>query len=128
MKVFVKIEKSEGVRVKSVKLQSIEVSNLCCRVKLKNLKSQWRYVKDRIPGIETADLDDEDVVRQLGQDCQTRGVSPSCIKHLRLLKQFLVSLAAVRKGLSPPTFKSETFNFAAALEVDKSHGVLTRVC
>merc|ERR1719336_3453404 len=35
-----------------------------CRVKLKNLKSQWRYVKDRIPGIETADLDDEDVVRQ----------------------------------------------------------------
>ena len=44
-----------------------------CRVKLKNLKSQWRYVKDRIPGIETADLDDEDVVRQLSQECQTRG-------------------------------------------------------
>ena len=44
-----------------------------CRVKLKNLKSQWRYVKDRIPGIETADLDDEEVVRQLSQECQNRG-------------------------------------------------------
>ena len=98
-----------------------------CRVKLKNLKSQWRYVKDRIPGIETADLDDEEVVRQLGQDCQSRGVSPSCIKHLRLLKQFLVSLAAVRKGLAPPPFKSETFNFAAALEADKSQSLYPRV-
>jgi len=87
-----------------------------CRVKLKNLKSQWRYVKDRIPGIESADLDDEDVVRTLGQECQSRGVSPSCIKHLRLLKQFLVSLAAVRRGVSPPRFKLETFNVASVLE------------
>ena len=87
-----------------------------CRVKLKNLKSQWRYVKDRIPGIESADLDDEEVVRNLGQECQSRGVSPSCIKHLRLLKQFLVSLAAVRRGVSPPKFKSETFNVASVLE------------
>jgi len=97
-----------------------------CRVKLKNLKSQWRYVKDRIPGIETADLDDEDVVRQLGQECQTRGVSPSCIKHLRLLKQFLLSLAAVRKGVSPPKFKTETFNMAAVLDVDKLNQRLTQ--
>ena len=87
-----------------------------CRVKLKNLKSQWRYVKDRIPGIESADLDDEEVVRTLGQECQSRGVSPSCIKHLRLLKQFLVSLAAVRRGVSPPKFKQETFNVASVLE------------
>ena len=89
-----------------------------CRVKLKNLKSQWRYVKDRIPGIETADLDDEDVVRQLSQECQTRGVSPSCIKHLRLLKQFLISLAAVRKGLTPPAFKPETVSLAPGLSLD----------
>jgi len=78
-----------------------------CRVKLKNLKSQWRYVKDRLPGIEEADLDNEDAVRQLMHECQARGVSPSCIKHLRLLKQFLVSLAAVRKGISPPRYKTE---------------------
>ena len=87
-----------------------------CRVKLKNLKSQWRYVKDRIPGIEGADLDDEEVVRTLGQECQSRGVSPSCIKHLRLLKQFLVSLTAVRRGVSPPKFRLETFNVASVLE------------
>jgi len=78
-----------------------------CRVKLKNLKSQWRYVKDRLPGIEEADLDNEDAVRQLMHECQARGVSPSCIKHLRLLKQFLLSLAAVRKGISPPRYKTE---------------------
>ena len=56
-----------------------------CRVKLKNLKSQWRYVKDRIPGIETADLDDEDVVRQLSQECQTRGGELTIIPHIFLL-------------------------------------------
>jgi hypothetical protein len=54
-----------------------------CRVKLKNLKSQWRYVRDRVPGIEEADMEDEDVVRQVMTDCQNRGVSPTCIKHLR---------------------------------------------
>merc|ERR1711963_885846 len=75
-----------------------------CRVKLKNLKSQWRYVKDRLPGIEEADLNEEETVRQLMHECQSRGVSPSCIKHLRLLKQFLLSLAAIRKGVTPPSF------------------------
>ena len=64
-----------------------------------------RYVKDRLPGIEEADLDDDDVMRQLMAECQARGVSPSCIKHLRLLKQFLLSLAAIRKGVSPPRYK-----------------------
>ena len=54
-----------------------------CRVKLKNLKSQWRYVRDRVPGIEEADMEDEDVVRQVMTDCQNRGVSPTCVKHLR---------------------------------------------
>jgi len=72
-----------------------------CRVKLKNLKSQWRYVKDRLPGIEEADLNEEETVRQLMHECQSRGVSPSCIKHLRLLKQFLLSLSAVKRGAAP---------------------------
>merc|ERR1719367_1430468 len=72
-----------------------------CRVKLKNLKSQWRYVKDRLPGIEEADLNEEETVRQLMHECQSRGVSPSCIKHLRLLKQFLLSLSAVKRGGAP---------------------------
>jgi hypothetical protein len=54
-----------------------------CRVKLKNLKSQWRYVRDRVPGIEEADMEDENVVRQVMTDCQNRGVSPTCVKHLR---------------------------------------------
>jgi len=29
-----------------------------------------RYVKDRLPGIEEADLDNEDAVRQLMHECQ----------------------------------------------------------
>ena len=33
---------------------------------------------------------------------QSRGVSPSCIKHLRLLKQFLHSLSAVKRGAPTP--------------------------
>lgn len=94
-----------------------------CRVKLKNLKSQWRYVKDRLPGIEEADLDNEDAVRQLMHECQARGVSPSCIKHLRLLKQFLLSLAAVRKGISPPKYKSEV-NFG---QMEAEHRMQTGV-
>jgi len=35
-------------------------------------------------------------------ECQSRGVSPSCIKHLRLLKQFLNSLSAVKRGAPTP--------------------------
>ena len=45
-------------------------------------------------------------------------MSPSCIKHLRLLKQFLISLAAVRKGLTPPTFKAETVSLAPGLSLE----------
>jgi len=84
-----------------------------CRVKLKNLKSQWRYVKDRVPGIEDADMNDENVVRQLMSECQARGVSPACIKHLRLLKQFLQSLAAVRRGVSPPSYPDPDMSYKA---------------
>jgi len=60
-----------------------------CRIKLKNLKSQYRYVKERIPTIDTLDLEDDDVVRQLIGECQGRGISPSSIKHLRFLLRFL---------------------------------------
>ena len=41
-----------------------------CRIKLKNLKSQYRYVKERIPDIDTLDLEDDNVVRQLISECQ----------------------------------------------------------
>jgi len=60
-----------------------------CRIKLKNLKSQYRYVKERIPDIDTLDLEDDNVVRQLISECQGRGISPSSIKHLRFLLRFL---------------------------------------
>ena len=33
-----------------------------CRIKLKNLKSQYRYVKDRIPNIDEVDLEDDEVI------------------------------------------------------------------
>jgi len=60
-----------------------------CRIKLKNLKSQYRYVKERIPAIDDLDLENDDVVRQLISECQGRGISPSSIKHLRFLLRFL---------------------------------------
>ena len=36
--------------------------------------TQSRYVKDRLPGIEEADLDNEDAVRQLMHECQVTTV------------------------------------------------------
>ncbi len=43
---------------------------LQCRIKLKNLKSQYRYVKDRIPNIDELDLEDDEVVKDLIAKCQ----------------------------------------------------------
>ena len=60
-----------------------------CRIKLKNLKSQYRYVKERIPNIDELDMEDDAVVRQLISECQARSISPSSIKHLRFLLRFL---------------------------------------
>lgn len=60
-----------------------------CRVKLKNLKSNYRYVKDRIPNLDSLDLENENVVKTLIQDCQGRGISSSSIKHLRYLRRFV---------------------------------------
>jgi hypothetical protein len=54
--------------------------NFQCRIKLKNLKSQYRYVKDRIPNIDDLDLEDDEVVKELISKCQVRftlcGVKP----------------------------------------------------
>ena len=54
-----------------------------CRIKLKNLKSQFRYVRERIPSVASVDLDDEDIMRHLIVECQSRGISPSSLKHLK---------------------------------------------
>lgn len=54
-----------------------------CRIKLKNLKSQYRYVKDRIPNIDDVDLEQDEILKQLIAECQGRGISPSHIKHLK---------------------------------------------
>ena len=64
-----------------------------CRIKLKNLKSQYRYVKDRIPNIDDVDLEDDETLKQLIGECQGRGISPSNIKHLRYLRRFLQKTA-----------------------------------
>ena len=48
-----------------------------CRIKLKNLKSQYRYVKERIPNIDEVDLEDEEVLKQLIADCQGMACSIS---------------------------------------------------
>merc|ERR1739844_74694 len=61
-----------------------------CRIKLRNLKSQYRYVKDRIPNIDDVDLEQDEILKQLIAECQGRGISPSHIKHLKQLKRFLV--------------------------------------
>jgi len=64
-----------------------------CRIKLKNLKSQYRMLKERIPNINEVDLEDDDVLKQLIADCQGRGISPSHIKHVKYVKRFLVKSA-----------------------------------
>ena len=69
-----------------------------CRIKLKNLKSQYRYVKDRIPNIDEIDLDDDEVLKQLIAECQGRGISPSNIKHLRYLRRFLNKTSDAAQG------------------------------
>ena len=62
---------------------------------MKNLKSQYRYVKERIPNIDEIDLDDEDILKQLVQESQSRGISPSNIRHLKYLKRFLLKSSEV---------------------------------
>lgn len=65
---------------------------------MKNLKSQYRYVKDRIPNIDQVDLEDDEVLKQLIAECQGRGISPSNIKHLRYLRRFLHKTSDIATG------------------------------
>ena len=51
-----------------------------CRIKLKNLKSQYRYVKDRIPNIDDLDLEEDEVVKELIAKCQ---VHPGWVRALK---------------------------------------------
>ena len=37
---------------------------------MKNLKSQYRFVKERIPNIDDLDLEDDEVVKELIAKCQ----------------------------------------------------------
>lgn len=67
-----------------------------CRIKLKNLKSQYRYVKERIPSVASLDLEDDEVMRHLVTECQARGISPSSLKHLRYLRRFLAKINGAR--------------------------------
>ena len=65
-----------------------------CRIKLKNLKSQYRYVKERVPEISQMNLDkDEGVLTVM---CQGKGISPSSLKHLKYLKRFLRKMSSFR--------------------------------
>eukprot|EP00095_Tigriopus_kingsejongensis_P009202 maker-scaffold299_size217019-snap-gene-1.33 protein:Tk09202 transcript:maker-scaffold299_size217019-snap-gene-1.33-mRNA-1 annotation:"atp-dependent -nad h-hydrate dehydratase isoform x1" len=67
-----------------------------CRIKLKNLKSQYRYVKERIPYIINLNLEDDETMKRLITDCQSRGISPSSLKHLRYLRRFLNRMASLK--------------------------------
>jgi len=75
-----------------------------CKIKLKNLKSQWRYVRDRVPLLETTDLEDDAALKLLMNECQNNGVSPFCVKHLRGLKRFLDSMSAIKRGFQLPVY------------------------
>ena len=88
-----------------------------CRIKLKNLKSQYRYVKERIPNIDDLDLEDDDVVRQLIAECQGRGISPSSIKHLRSLLRFLNK----QKEFAKKSGSSVSSDFLNSSSVSVSH-------
>ncbi|TRY75447.1 hypothetical protein TCAL_08366 [Tigriopus californicus] len=67
-----------------------------CRIKLKNLKSQYRYVKERIPYIVNLNLEDDETMKRLISDCQSRGISPSSLKHLRYLRRFLNRMTSLK--------------------------------
>ena len=49
-----------------------------CRIKLKNLKSQYRYIKERVPSVGAADLEDDTIMRTLAHDCQACSMCTAC--------------------------------------------------
>ena len=77
-----------------------------CRIKLKNLKSQYRYVKEGIPNVDHLNLENDEAVKQLIAMCQEKGISPACIKHIRFLRRFMLSQAEMAERL-PIDCKSE---------------------
>ncbi len=86
-----------------------------CRIKLKNLKSQYRYVKERIPEVATINLENEDSMKHLVSECQSRGISPSSLKHLKYLRRFLakVNQVRLRQPLELPQASSSSLAAAA---------------
>ena len=89
-----------------------------CRIKLKNLKSNLRYVKERIPNIDEIDLEDEDTLKQLVQESQSRGISPSNIRHLKYLKRFLLKYNNVASTIlqNAPSITSPNLSRPSRLE------------
>lgn len=90
-----------------------------CRLKLKNLKSKYRYVKERIPNIDEVDVEDKDILKQLIADCQGRGISASNIKHMKYLKRFFNKLAqaiADNDASDPKPGPSTRLDFESSLE------------
>ena len=73
---------------------------------MKNLKSQYRYVKERIPNIDEVDLEDDEVLKQLIADCQGRGISASHIKHARLVKRFLMKTSSASEAPVTMSFRN----------------------
>ena len=69
-----------------------------CQIKLKNLKAQYRYIKERIPQVGHLDLEDDEVLQRLVFECEARGISPYYTKHLRYLKRFLAGLTGSSKA------------------------------
>ena len=63
------------------------------------MKSQYRYIKERIPNIDEMNFDDADVLRKLISECQGRGISPANLKYLKPLRIFLIKASAY--GSSP---------------------------
>lgn len=66
-----------------------------CETKLKNLKSQHRMITRKIPNIHDTSLDIEsnDILKQLITEYR---LTPSSIKHMRFLNQFLDKCAALK--------------------------------
>ena len=61
-------------------------------------------MRDRVPLLETTDLENEAEIKKLVNECQASSVSPFCIKHLRALKRFLDSMSAMKRDQPLPVY------------------------
>jgi hypothetical protein len=94
-----------------------------CRAKLKNLKSQYRYLKDRMPHAANVDLEIGEVVRVLGAEAIGRGVTAATLGHIKRLKRFLGKLNSF-KSRAPRTFLVNRMRERDSLE--SQTGAMTR--